>query len=103
MRPAGRSGTIKITADEKQGKNNEECNFRLQGDFRDTSGMNFFLVHKFIGPRIYKPIYKSEIAQSLNGLFGWNMVALLTSEMANEDPEREIRIEFFKSSKAGKH
>jgi len=65
--------------------------------------MNFFLVHKFIGPRIYKPIYKSEIMQSLNGVFKWNLVALLTSELANEDPEQEIRVEFFKSSKSGKH
>ena len=31
------------------------------------------------------------------------MVSLLTSEMANEDPEREIRFEFFKSQKSGKH
>lgn len=31
------------------------------------------------------------------------MFNTLTSEIANEDPEREIRIEFFKSSKAGKH
>ena len=28
---------------------------------------------------------------------------MLTSELANEEPEREIRIEFFKSQKSGKH
>lgn len=35
--------------------------------------------------------------------FSWNLFSTLTSEIANEDPEREIRIEFFKSCKAGKH
>lgn len=65
--------------------------------------MNFFLVHKFISPQVYKPVYKSEIKPCVNGRFSWNLFSTLTSEIANEDPEREIRVEFFKSSKAGKH
>ena len=102
-RPVGKSGIIKITADEKQGKNNEECSFALRGTFSDMSGMNFYIIHKYIGPRVFKPIYKSEIKENLNGCFDWNFISLLTSEMANEELEREIRIEFFKSSKTGMH
>ena len=77
--------------------------FALKGRFNDTSGVNFFMLHKFIGPRIYKPIYKSEIKESLGGTFGWNFISLLTSEIANEELEREIKIEFFKSNKNGNH
>lgn len=65
--------------------------------------MNFFLVHKFISPQVYKPVYKSEIKPAVNGTFRWQLTTLLTAEMCNEDPDREIRVEFFKSSKAGKH
>ena len=56
-----------------------------------------------MGPGNYKPVYKSEITSCLGGRFSWNMVSILTSELANEDPEREIRVEFFKSQKSGKH
>jgi hypothetical protein len=47
-RAAGASGKIHITGDEKQGMANEECNFRISAAFDDTSGYNFFLVHKNI-------------------------------------------------------
>jgi hypothetical protein len=103
LRPAGQSGTIKIIADEKQGLNNEEANFNLSGLFNSQDGFNFFLVHKFMGPNNYKPIYKSEITSSIKGRYSWNLVSILTSELANEDLEREIRFEFFKSQKSGKH
>lgn len=102
-RPPGRSGTITITAEEKKGKNNEECSFALRGDFSDSSGMNFFIIHKWIGHRLFKPIYKSEITEILNGTFNWNFISLLTSELANEEAEQEIRIEFFRNNKNGKH
>lgn len=65
--------------------------------------MNFFILNKLIAPRVYKPIYKSEIKESLGGSFNWNFISILTSEMANEDLEREIRIDFFKSAKTGTH
>ena len=83
--------------------NNEEANFKLSGSFTSQDGFNFFLVHKFMGPMNYKPVYKSEIQSSINGRFRWNLVSILTSELANEDPERQIRLEFFKSQKSGKH
>lgn len=65
--------------------------------------MNFFILYKSIGSRTYKPIYKSEIKESLGGTFAWNFVSLLTSELANEELEREIKIEFFRSNKNGNH
>lgn len=103
-RAPGASGTIKIIADEKENTmNNEEANFNLSSTFASSDGYNFFFVHKFMGPNNFKPIYKSEITSYINGRYSWNLVSLLTSEMANEDPEREIRFEFFKSQKSGKH
>lgn len=96
-RAVGASGTIKIIADEKSGMNNEEANFNLSGSFASSDGFNFFLIHKHMGPNNYKPVYKSEITSCINQRFSWNLVSILTSELANEDPEREIRIEFFKS------
>jgi len=102
-RAAGQSGVIKIMADEKEGKNNEEANFILNGSFNSNDGYIFFFVHKAMGQNNFKPIYKSEISSSINSRYQWNLVSLLTSEMANEDPEREIRFEFFKSQKSGKH
>ena len=96
-RPPGQSGNIQITADEKQGMNNEEANFKMSGEFASQDGFNFFLIYKFIGPNNFKPVYKSEIISSIGGRFTWNMVSILTSELANEDIEREIRFEFFKS------
>lgn len=60
-------------------------------------------MHKYLGPQNYKPIYKSEIKPAQMGRYMWNDVSLLTSDLCNEDPDREIKIEFFKSSKTGKH
>ena len=94
---------IKIICDQKEGKNNEEANFILSGDFASQDGYNFFLVLKNMGPQNFKPVYKSEITQSINGRFSWNLFSILTSDLANEDPEREIRFEFYKSQKSGKH
>ena len=65
--------------------------------------MNFFLVYKQISPQQYKPIYKSEIKPAVGGFFTWAPTQILTSELANEDAEREIKFEFFKSAKSGKH
>ena len=31
------------------------------------------------------------------------MVSILTTDLCNEEPEREVRLEFFKSQKSGKH
>jgi len=75
--------------------------YRLSARFSDTYGLNFFLVYKFISPNVYKPVYKSEIMASQNGVFVWKQASILSSELCNEEPEREIRIEFFKSQKSG--
>lgn len=63
--------------------------------------MVFFLVYKFISPQVYKPVYKSEIQQSHKGVFKWERASSLVQDLCSDDPEREIRIEFFKSEKSG--
>lgn len=97
-----KSGNIKIIGDEKTASNNEELLLTLDAHI-GNSNMSFFIVNKFISPEVYKPIYKSETKVATNGSHKWNMVNLLTSELANDDVEREIRIEFFESAKSGKH
>lgn len=59
------------------------------------------MVHKFISPQVFKPVYKSEIMASKKGVFEWAQNSTLVQELCGDDPEREIRIEFFKSQKSG--
>lgn len=61
------------------------------------------MIYKYLTPQNYKPIYKSEITSALNGVYTWNSVNMLTAEIANEELDREIRFEFFKSELNGKH
>ena len=68
-RAPGKSGKIHITGDEKQVMNNEEANFRVSATFEDTSGYNFFFVHKNIAGQTWKPVYKSEIQTAIGGTF----------------------------------
>lgn len=63
--------------------------------------MYFFLVYKFISPQVYKPVYKSEITASRNGIFSWEKASSLVQDLCSDDPEREMKIEFFKSEKSG--
>lgn len=71
--------------------------------FPDTSGMDFFLINKVIAPTVQKPIYKSEIQSVRNGAFRWNMVNILSADLAGDDADREIKFDFFQSAKSGKH
>jgi|688.fasta_scaffold208172_4 hypothetical protein len=57
--------------------------------------MNFFLIHKVISPSVQKPIYKSEIKPAVAGAYEWNLVNVLSSDLAGEDVDREIKIDFF--------
>lgn len=100
-RAEGASGMIKITADEHAGTSNEAMTYKLSGRFDYPTGLIFFLVHKFIAPGVYKPVYKSEISGAKNGEFSWEKNTTLIQELCSQDPEREIRIEFFKSKKSG--
>lgn len=70
-RAEGASGRIKITADEHAGNSSEALAYKISGSFSQNAGMMFFLVYKFISPQVYKPVYKSEITASKNGVFSW--------------------------------
>lgn len=40
---------------------------------------------------------------SSGGLYNWNLVNLLSADLAGDDIEKEIRIDFYASAKSGKH
>ena len=68
----------------------------MQATFPNMGGLNFFLIHKQVGTQ-WRPIYKSEIVQARNGNFEWSSVNILSSDLAGDDIEREVRIDFFAS------
>jgi len=59
------------------------------------------------GPHIWKPIYKSEIKAQSNSRhkleFVFNTLSLLKQDICGSDDDKEVKIEFFVSSKNGKH
>jgi hypothetical protein len=60
-RAEGRSGIIKITGEERVLGSKEEVEMQVRSTFPNMSGFNFFLVHKLVNGKAWKPIYKSEI------------------------------------------
>lgn len=76
---------------------------KMRANLPSTSGMNFFLIHKQVSGQVWKPIYKSEIQGVRNGAYEWNIVNILSSDLAGDDIEREVRIDFYTSAKSGKH
>jgi hypothetical protein len=53
---------------------------------------------------VWKPVYKSEIQAIKGGVFDWNLVDVLSSDLATEgDIDRDARIDFYASAKSGKH
>ena len=102
-RAAGKRGTIKITGEEKQVTSAEEVIMKASASFPSMNGMYFFLIHKQISPTVWKPVYKSEIQNAVGGRFNWNLVNILTADLAGDDIERPIRIDFLQSQKSGKH
>lgn len=45
--------------------------YKVKGKFNESGGMIFFMVHKFMSPQVFKPVYKSEITASKRGEFEW--------------------------------
>lgn len=58
-----------------------------------------------MSPNNYVPVYKSELAPMDHATAGykWNKVSVLTSTLCKEEDTREIRIDFYKSMKNGRH
>jgi len=102
-RAAGASGTIKITGEERNASSQEEVQMKMRASFPSNGGMNFFLIHKQVAGNVWKPIYKSEIQPARSGHYEWNVVNVLSADLAGDDIEREVRIDFYISQKSGKH
>jgi len=60
-RGEGRSGVIKITGEERVIGSKEEIEMSMRATFPTMTGYNFFLVHKLVNGKAWKPIFKSEI------------------------------------------
>lgn len=76
----------------------------IEASMSERDGFNFFIIQKCLAPQHYVPVFKSEIKEvNQNFSFLWNKVDLLTSTLCKEEDLREIKIEFFKSAKNGKH
>ena len=84
-RAVGKSGTVRITGEEKKLGNLQEVVMKVKATFGSTTGMNFFLVMKQVGPTNWKPVYKSEIKPFSNGSFEWNVLNLLMSDITKDD------------------
>jgi hypothetical protein len=56
-----------------------------------------------MGPNHYIPVYKSETKPVVGHNYVWPTFQLLTSTLCKEEDDREIKIEFFRSMKNGKH
>ena len=59
------------------------------------------------GNHIWKPVYKSELKSSNNNRnqaqFEFNQFSLLVQDLCGGDRDKEIKVEFFQSSKNGRH
>ena len=102
-RAANASGIIKITGEERNASSQEEVQMKMRASFPSNGGMNFFLIHKNVAGNVWKPIYKSEIQASKSSQYEWNVVNVLSADLAGDDIEREVRIDFYISQKSGKH
>ena len=104
-RAEGRSGSIKITAEQRAVGSKEEVQMRMRATFPQMTGYRFFLIHKHVNNAIWRPIYKSEISQAQSGHFTWQQVNILASDLAGPDDnvEQEVRIDFLISQKSGRH
>jgi hypothetical protein len=63
----------------------------------------FFLVWKQLSPGKYKPVYKSEIKSADRGKQTWNEFTSDLHNLCSDDKDREVKIDFFKSSSDGNH
>ena len=102
--PRRNNGSLVITADERTGSNNEMVEVSFQASFpKDTEGFKFFIVSRMVTPNQYVPIYKSEIVAVNDRYYKWKMFEVMTSALCKEEDDRDIRIDFYRSAKSGKH
>lgn len=91
----GKSGNIRIIGEEKVVGSKDEVLMKIKCRFPDVSGVNFFLINKIISPTVQKPIYKSEIKSPVGGVYEWNLINILSADLAGDDVDREIKFDFF--------
>lgn len=85
------------------------------GDTSQRGQVLFFIVYRMHsaenapgrGNHIWKPVYKSEIKSSNTNRnvaqFEFNQFSMLVQDMCGTDKDKEVKVEFFQSSKNGKH
>lgn len=114
-----KDATIEIVGEEIQGGgDNEQAIVAPVLTFADTNyrgQMLFFIVYRMHVPEnmpgrgnhVWKPVYKSELKSSNNNRnqaqFEFNQFSLLVQDLCGGDRDKEIKVEFFQSSKNGRH
>ena len=85
------------------------------GDTGYRGQMLFFIMYRMHVPEnmpgrgnhVWKAVYKSELKSSNNNRnqaqFEFNQFSLLVQDMCGGDRDKEVKVEFFQSSKNGKH
>jgi hypothetical protein len=108
-----RDATIEIAAEEVNLQASSEQVIMIPrvefANMANRGEMLFFLIYRnHGGPRaIWRPVYKSEIHANTDNRrsseFVFNQCAILVSDLCGDDQDREVKIEFFRSSKSGRH
>ena len=66
--------------------------------------MYFFIVFKQLTHTNWKPVYKSEAKDCINGVYEWNLFSVLTTDVTTDNNiEQDFKFEFFKSEASGNH
>ena len=118
--PNKKDAIIEITAEEMQnvGKNDQIIMVpKLEFENNSNKGeMLFFIMYRMHaqmghpgkGSHIWKPVYKSEIKtndqkQRNKASFVFNQFSILITDICGNDEDKEVKIEYFRSQKNGRH
>lgn len=103
-RSDGKSGVVKITGEETKRGEVTELIMKPRASLSGWSGLNFFIIMKLVGQNMWKPVYKSEKKNILNGFYDWQMVNMNTADVVEGgNVDGIFKFEFYQSMKSGKH
>ena len=69
--------------------------FQASGNVPKATGKCFFTLNKFKAAGKYLPIYRSECKDRVGGTIPWNLLAIDTQTLCDDDNQKEIMIQLF--------